>query len=163
MRKLFSMSSSKAGLSLRLLTILQWRQRSSLSPGERAGVRGSVNSKQSRCPGLARVLPFYDKASTRAYLLRILSLSTAIALLAGCGKKDTDEITLKSEAPSSPQNTVWLTAEQQQTAGLKVEAPQPAKITPEIKGFGRVVDPAALAGMIGDFTTAQAANNASQA
>src|SRR5215472_5417875 len=93
----------------------------------------------------------------------LIYLSFAIILVAGCGKKDADEAGQSKEQPPSPQNTVWLTTEQQQTAGLKVEAPQPAKITPEIKGFGRVVDPAALAGMVGDFTTAQAANEASQA
>lgn len=93
---------------------------------------------------------------------KLIYLSIALILVAGCGKKDADDES-KPEAPPSPKNTAWLTAEQQQTAGVKVESPGPAQITPEIKGYGRVIDPAALAGMIGDFTTAQAANQASQA
>jgi hypothetical protein len=91
---------------------------------------------------------------------KLIYLSFAIVLITGCKHSEEES---KPEAEPPPKNTVLLTAEQQQTAGLKVQSPEPTKITPEIKGYGRVVDPAALAGVVGDFTTAQAANQASRA
>lgn len=94
---------------------------------------------------------------------KLIYLSVVIVLVAGCGKKDADDESAAPTGPPSPKNTAWLSEEQQKSAAIKVEAPEPAQVTPEIKGYGRVVDPAALAGMIGDFTTAQAANEASQA
>ena len=92
---------------------------------------------------------------------KIISLSFAIILVAGCSKKE--EAAAESESQPSPKNTAWLSEDQQKSADLKIETPTATHITPEIKGYGRVVDPAALAGTIGDFTSAQAANEASQA
>lgn len=94
---------------------------------------------------------------------KLIYLSFALILVAGCGKKDADDESAATATPPSPKNTAWLSEEQQKNAAIKVEPPAPAQITPEIKGYGRVVDPAALAGMVGDFTTAQAANESSQA
>lgn len=92
----------------------------------------------------------------------LITLTSAIILVAGHSSAD-DESKPDAAAPASPKNTAWLTDEQQKAAAIKVESPAPARMTPEIKGYGRVVDPAALAGTIGDFTSAQAANEASQA
>ncbi len=94
---------------------------------------------------------------------KLFLISLAAVLIAGCGKKDADEAPAESEAKPSPKNTAYLSEEQQKSADIKVEAPKAASITPEIKGYGRVIDPASLVGTIGDFTTAQAANEASQA
>ena len=93
---------------------------------------------------------------------RLIWLTGAIILVAGCSKQP-DTAAPDSSAAPSPKNTASLSQEQQQSAGIKVESPATAKLTPETKGSGRVVDPAALAGAIGDLTTAQAANEASQA
>lgn len=94
---------------------------------------------------------------------KLIYLICAILLVAAGSRADEDEAKPKAEQQPAPKNTAWLSEEQQKSAAIKVEAPSPAQVTPEIKGYGRVVDPAALAGMVGDFTTAQAANNASQA
>ncbi len=94
---------------------------------------------------------------------KLFLIGLAVLLVAGCSKKDPDEASSESEAKPSPKNTAFLSEEQQKSAALKVEPPKSASITPEIKGYGRVVDPASLVGAIGDFATAQAANDASQA
>jgi len=91
----------------------------------------------------------------------LITFTSAIVLVARHSSAD-DEAKPDVAAPSAPKNTAWLSDEQQKAAAIKVEPPEAAHITPEIKGYGRVVDPAALAGMIGDFTSAQAANEASQ-
>lgn len=92
----------------------------------------------------------------------LITLTSAIILVAVRSRAD-DESKPDTSAPAPPKNTAWLSDEQQKAAAIKVEPPAPAHTTPEIKGYGRVVDPAALIGMIGDFTTARAANEASQA
>src|SRR5438309_10775225 len=92
---------------------------------------------------------------------KLISLGFTVVLIAGCAKKEeAAQAESKPEAP--PKNTVTMADEVQKRAGVKVEPVATARITPETKGYGRVVDPAALAGMIGDFTTTQAANEASQ-
>ena len=93
---------------------------------------------------------------------KLILVGFVAVLIAGCSKQDAGDESAPT-GPASPKNTAWLSPEQQTNAAIKVEPPAPAQVTPEIKGYGRVVDPAALAGMIGDFTTAQAANQASQA
>lgn len=92
----------------------------------------------------------------------LITLTSAIILVAGRSRADADDES-KAAASPSPKNTAWLSDEQQKAAAIKVESPAPAHVTPEIKGYGRVVDPAALAGTIGDFTSAQAASEASDA
>lgn len=88
-------------------------------------------------------------------------LSLAMILIAACAWQNAEGS--EPAAQASSQNTASLSQDQQKSAAIKVEPPAPARITPKIKGYGRVVDPAALAGMIGDVTTAQAARDASQA
>ncbi len=57
---------------------------------------------------------------------------------------------------------IRLEGKAQELAGLKVVAVQKASIPPEIKGYGRVLDPAPLAALTIEIATAQAALAASQ-
>jgi len=58
----------------------------------------------------------------------------------------------------------WIRLDQkaQELAGLKIAAVQKASISPEIKGYGRVLDPAPLAALSIEIATARAALAASQ-
>jgi len=56
---------------------------------------------------------------------------------------------------------ISMSDEAQGDMGIKVEKPTPGEIAPEVKGFGRVADPTALAALISDVATAQAAFAAS--
>ncbi len=49
-----------------------------------------------------------------------------------------------------------LDAATQKTIGLQTAALLPAQLAPEIKGYGRVLDPAPLASLVADLTAAQA-------
>jgi hypothetical protein len=75
----------------------------------------------------------------------------------------------EAEAPSrvkrGPNGEVIVTidAATQQTMGLETTALGPAQLSPEVKGYGRVLDISSLAGLVADLNTAQAANEASQA
>jgi hypothetical protein len=106
------------------------------------------------------ILPKWN-GYTRLLSWILISLSSATILIANRSSAD-DEAKPEAATPPAPKNTAWLTDEQQKAAAIQVESPAPTHITPEVKGYGRVVDPAALAGMIGDFTTARAASAGSQ-
>ena len=93
----------------------------------------------------------------------IVSLSLALLLFAGCAKKDEDENKKPEAETAPPKNTVSLTEEQQKQMDLKTEPVAPAQLSPEVKAYGRVVDPSALAAATGELATDQAANDASQA
>lgn len=58
-------------------------------------------------------------------------------------------------------NEVKLSREKQTSAGLQVAPPQPAEWKPQIRGYGRVLDPAPLVSVLFDIDTAQAALAAS--
>jgi len=103
----------------------------------------------------------------------ILSALVASAIV-GCGRKEeapaADKSAENSAGPASRvrhgsngEIVVTLDKASQEQMGLKVEAIVSTQINPEVKGYGRVLDPAALAAAAGDFTAARAANEASQA
>jgi hypothetical protein len=74
-----------------------------------------------------------------------------------------------AEAPSrvkrGPNGEVIVTldAATQQVMGLETTALGSAQLSPEVKGYGRVLDISSLATLVSDLSTAQAANDASQA
>ena len=53
--------------------------------------------------------------------------------------------------------------ETQGNAGILVAKPAPAELSPELKGYGKVLDPTALATLMTELATAKAAATASQA
>jgi hypothetical protein len=59
--------------------------------------------------------------------------------------------------------TVNINDEAQGNMGLKVEKPEFIQLSPEVKGYGRVLDPTALAGLVNELATAQVAFSASGA
>jgi hypothetical protein len=92
------------------------------------------------------------------------------ALLGGCGKKEEAAADEHNGGPpkrvrqgADGETIVTLDEAMQTRIGLKIESLAAAQLGPEVKGFGRVVDPAALASLVADFTTARAANDTSQA
>jgi hypothetical protein len=52
-------------------------------------------------------------------------------------------------------------SKQVEAAGLKIAAPATASLTPEVTGYGRVLDPAPLVALLADIETARAAATAS--
>ncbi|MFM2294060.1 MAG: hypothetical protein RLZZ350_473 [Verrucomicrobiota bacterium] len=99
-------------------------------------------------------------------------LLIALALLAGCSKKSTDQPAEKPTAekaevgPSVKRGAdgepiVTLDAETQKRIALKTESLAATDWTPEVKGFGRVVDTATLAAALADLETARGAEEVS--
>mgnify|MGYP001546848431 FL=1 len=68
-----------------------------------------------------------------------------------------------AEKPAGPDITIGSAVISKQLAalGLAFAAPPSVELAPEIKGYGRVLDPTPLAGLVADLRTAQAAANAS--
>src|ERR1041385_8378094 len=67
-------------------------------------------------------------------------------------------VTAKSRVTvdSNGEAIVTLDREMQKRMGLKTEAVKASRMTPELKGYGRVIDPAPLAALSLDLTSAQA-------
>jgi hypothetical protein len=66
-----------------------------------------------------------------------------------------------SEEAHSEAGTIKVATNQQAAAGLKIEQPESASFSPEIKGYGRVLDPSALVMLEHDVTVARASLEAS--
>ena len=91
------------------------------------------------------------------------------ALLAACSKSGGDK---EAEKPNAEQtrvkhgtngeSIVTLDAETQNRIGLKVESPLAAQWQPELKGYGRVLDPTPLAALMADLVQANVAMETSQ-
>jgi hypothetical protein len=79
-----------------------------------------------------------------------LALIFSIALLAGCAKSDAPE---KAEAPAKA--GVTIDAATQARIALKLETPAPMQWQPEVKAYGRVVDPAPLLDLLMDLGRAE--------
>ena len=89
------------------------------------------------------------------------------ALLAACSKPGGE-----AEKPNAEQtrvkhgtngeSIVTLDAETQKRIGLKVESPLAAQWQPELKGYGRVLDPAPLVALMADLVQAHVATETSQ-
>jgi hypothetical protein len=103
---------------------------------------------------------------------RILILSALV--LVGCAQKEKDEAKApaaeKSAEPESHvkhgtngETIVTFDAATQKLMGLQTTALQAAQLTPELKGYGRVLDVAPLTSLVADLMAAQAASAASQA
>jgi len=91
------------------------------------------------------------------------------ALLAACSKSGGENETKKSTANQSRvkrgtngETIVTLDAPAQQRIGLKVTNPAAAQWQPEIRGYGRVLDPSPLAALMADLVQAHVAMETSQ-
>src|ERR1035437_4483949 len=81
----------------------------------------------------------------RAPHLIVLTLAVAIALLAGCSKTAADkpaDALEKTEAQTK--SGVTIDTKTQTRIGLETAAPAASQLTPEMKAYGRVLDPAPL-------------------
>jgi hypothetical protein len=90
----------------------------------------------------------------------------ASLLILGCKKPDSDD---KPAAPDKAETTndasgkISLDLETQKRIGLVVESVKGIQIAPELKCYGKVVDPSSLVSMAGDLIAAKAMSDASQA
>jgi hypothetical protein len=102
-----------------------------------------------------------------------LALVFAIALLAGCSRKEQAEPAAASDEKSAePERVkrgtngnavVTLDSATQKMMGLQTAPLASAKLSPELKGYGRVLDISPLASLAADLAVARAAATASQA
>jgi multidrug efflux system membrane fusion protein len=113
-----------------------------------------------------------------------VALVLLCGLLAGCGKKgeeakdnkdakdgkDAKESAEKAAEPESRvkhgtngEVIVTVEAKMQPLIGLRVSPLQVANLSPELKAYGRVLDPSSLAASVADLVTAEAAGKTSQA
>ncbi len=105
-----------------------------------------------------------------------LVLITLAALLSGCARQTEEQTKEPKEAktePAGPESrvkrdtngtvTVTLDVNLQATIGLRTEELTPAELSPELKAYGRVLDPTPLASAVAELVTAEAASQASQA
>jgi len=91
-----------------------------------------------------------------------LAIVSSITLAAGCSKSAGDKPADAPEQAEAPAKAgVTVDAETQERIGLKIETPAPAQWQPEMKGFGRVIDPATLTAGVADLESARAAAQAS--
>lgn len=97
-----------------------------------------------------------------------LVLMLALAGLAACSRSPAPEAraaepdTTTSSREPGVAGTVELDDAAQRAVGLGVEPLEAIEVTPEIKAFGRVLDPTPLATLVHDLTAAQAALDASE-
>ena len=102
----------------------------------------------------------------RCVLVALLAGAT-VALLASCS--DRGKESEKPKAEDSPvkrgangEVIVTLDAAAQKRIGLKVDNPAAAQWLSEIKGYGRVLDPAPIAALVSDLVSAHVTTRASQ-
>lgn len=96
-------------------------------------------------------------------------------LVAGCSRGSPDAPAAEKKAPEAAEEetgpqvsrdakgnvVITISDEAQGNMGLLVKKPEVAQLSPELKGFGRVLDPTALVGLFNDLATARAAYVAS--
>ena len=105
-----------------------------------------------------------------------LSLVTALALAAGCSKetdkkapggatsaKAATEAESRVKHGTNGEVIVTVEAKLQPAIGLQIAALEATQLSPEMKAYGRVLDPAPLSAMVADLVSAQAAAQASEA
>src|SRR5215831_1817383 len=95
-------------------------------------------------------------------------------LIAGCSRGGPEAPTAEKKAPETAEEdagpqvsrdakgnvVITISDEAQGNMGLLVKKPEVAQVSPELKGFGRVMDPTPLVGLINEFATARAAYTA---
>jgi len=101
----------------------------------------------------------------------LIAVLAVFVLSSGCSEKDKEKT---ASAPEKKEESrvsrgtngeviVKLDTETQKLMGLQTAALSPIQLYPEVKGYGRVLDPAPLASQVADLAAASAASAASQA
>jgi hypothetical protein len=98
----------------------------------------------------------------------LLTASLALALLGGCSPagKDAPAGAAPEKQPAAEEDAgpkvsrgtngnveITMTDEAQGEMGVLVKKPEPAQVSPEVKGYGRVQDPAPLAALMSELAT----------
>ena len=106
---------------------------------------------------------------------RFCILAITMALLSGCSKSEKaaadkpaetgaeEHAASRVKRGTNGEVIITLDAETQKKMALQTAPLAPARLNPEIKGYGRVLDPSPLAVLAAELTTAEAATAASQA
>ncbi len=92
----------------------------------------------------------------RNFLTTVAAFALVLAL-AGCAKSADEKVKADEKPSAAAEPGVKLEAETQTRLGLATTNLPAAEWTPEIKGFGRVVDAASLAAAVGEFAAARSA------
>jgi hypothetical protein len=104
--------------------------------------------------------------------LCLAGILLAVALVTGCGGKAKEQTTgtTAEQAPESRvkrgtngEVIITLDEKTQEVMGLKTTALAAAQLSPEAKGYGRVMDTSPLASLVAELAAARAAGVASQA
>jgi multidrug efflux pump subunit AcrA (membrane-fusion protein) len=103
----------------------------------------------------------------------ILPALVAALLVAGCSRSADEPVAEPAGKSAEPKSRVkhgtngevviTLDAATQKTMGLQTAALAPAQLGPEVKAYGRVLDPSPLASLVAELAVARAASEASQA
>lgn len=108
---------------------------------------------------------------TRVSYYPLLAALAAALVAAGCSKHSKEAEGAKTEKKeesrvqhgTNGETIIKLDAETQKMMGLQIAPLQPIQLNPEIKVYGRVLDPSGLVTAVADLTAAKAASEASQA
>jgi multidrug efflux pump subunit AcrA (membrane-fusion protein) len=113
----------------------------------------------------AGILPAAKKLAFAAFV--------AAVLVAGCSRSTKEPAAEPAAKPAEPESRVkhgtngevviTLDAATQKVMGLQTTALAAAELRPELKAYGRVLDPSPLGPLVAELITAQAASQASQA
>ena len=101
---------------------------------------------------------------SRRYLWPLLL--AGMAVLAGCSKaedKTADREKTEPAQSTGPPASVNLDSASQERLGVAVETLASVQVAAEVKGYGRVLDPGPLSGVIADFAAARTASQISEA
>jgi len=150
---------------------------SSAGPAEAFGVRWQAQRDTALGARGARGEPSCPPNAVSPLRLAVAFQILAVALLVGCSKESNEAKEAKeggaaeksAEAPShvkrgtNGQVVITLDAGTQKIMGLQTASLEAAHLSPEVKGYGHVLDVSPLTSLVTDVTAARAASQASQA
>jgi hypothetical protein len=107
----------------------------------------------------------------KAIIASVSAFLVGVLLVAGCSRGGPEAPAAEKKAPeggdeeAGPQVArdakgnvvITMSDEAQGEMGILVKKPQAAQLSPEVKGYGRVLDPAPLVALINEFAAARAA------
>jgi len=117
-----------------------------------------------------RNMLIYLSTAPGSFPCALAVLLTISVISSGCSQKAAEHSTATTEKKEESRVThgtngetiIKFNAETQKLMGLQTAVLSPVQVSPEVKGYGRVLDPSSLASLVADLTSARAASAASQ-